>query len=104
MFRFVYITAPNKEEAKRIGRILVEERLSACVNIYPEIESIYWWEGKMVSEREAVVIAKTTDSLIPKLIERVKEVHPYECPCIVSFEIGKAYEPFLKWISEEVRA
>jgi periplasmic divalent cation tolerance protein len=101
MYSFVYITAPNQREAERMAEILVSERLAACANIYPEIGSIYWWKGKMERERESVLIAKTRQDLVRRLINRVKEIHPYECPCIVTFEIKDGYRPFLDWIAQE---
>ncbi|MFN3535796.1 MAG: divalent-cation tolerance protein CutA [Desulfatiglandales bacterium] len=104
MYLLIYMTAPNKEEAKRIGRILVEERLAACVNIFPEIDSFYWWQGKLEDEREAVVVAKTTEAQRERLVQRVVELHPYECPCILSFKIDGGYEPFLNWIGEETKS
>ncbi len=103
MYRLVYITAPNREEAKRIGRILVEERLAACANILPEIESFYWWEGRLENEGESAIFAKTTGEKVGRLIQRVAELHPYECPCIISFKIEEGHAPFLSWIQEETK-
>lgn len=103
MAQFIYITAPNKEEAERIGKLLVEERLAACVNIYPEIQSVYWWQGKLETERESVIVAKTKDELVEAIINRVKELHPYECPCIVAFKVEGGFKPFLDWIQAETK-
>lgn len=97
---FVYITTPNVEEAERIGRILVEERLAACVNIFP-IRSIYRWKGKIETSREAVIIVKTRKRLFGKLVRRVREIHSYEVPCIVGFNIGAGESRFLEWIDGE---
>lgn len=104
MFRLIYITTPNKEEAERIGQALVEERLAACVNIYPEIRSIYWWQGKLESENEAVLVAKTVEALVDEVTRKVKELHPYECPCIIAFKVEEGYKPFLDWIKAETKA
>jgi len=103
MYRVVYITAPNSQEAQRIGEVLVSERLAACVNIYGEIKSIYWWQGKMEIERESVLIAKTKAQLVDALIEKVKSLHPYECPCIITFEIKEGFKAFLDWIDQETQ-
>mgnify|MGYP001155995830 CR=1 FL=1 len=103
MFRLVYITAPNSQEAIRIGEVLVSKRLAACVNIYPEVRSIYWWQGKMEKENESVLIAKTKAQLVERLIEEVKSIHPYECPCIITFEVKEGFKPFLDWIDQETQ-
>jgi len=99
----VYITAKDQAEARRIGRALVEERLAACVNIIEGIESIYWWEGQVRAEGEAVLIAKTKAALVPALIERVKSLHSYACPCVVSLPILDGNPEFLEWIAAETR-
>ncbi len=100
-FHIVYITAPNQEEAERISRILLQERLIACANIIDSVTSLYWWKGEIRKRGEVLLIAKTKESLIDQLIERVKALHSYECPCIVSFPLVKGNPDFLKWISEE---
>ncbi len=97
----VYITSPSFEESKRIGDTLVSERLAACVNIYPQIHSIYWWEGKKEYDQESVIMAKTTRQNFQRLMDRVKEIHPYQCPCILAFDILDGYPPFLEWILKE---
>lgn len=98
---FVYVTARNMEEAKRIGRALVEERLAACINVVPAIHSIYWWEGKVEEDNEALLVAKTSGPLVPKLVEKIKSLHSYSCPCVVAWPIEKGNEDFLKWIERE---
>jgi periplasmic divalent cation tolerance protein len=97
----VYITCANKQEARRIGKKLVEERLAACVNILNGMESIYSWEGKINSAKECVLIAKTRATLTKKLMARVKSLHSYDCPCIVIFPITAGNPEFLKWIEME---
>ena len=96
---FVYITTKDESEAKRIGRVLVEEKLVACVNIHPT-NSIYRWKGKIQEESEATVLAKTKASLVDEIISRVKELHSYEVPCIISFPIEKGNPDYLQWIEE----
>jgi len=97
----IYITAKDKEEAGKIGRALVEARLAACVNIIENMNSIYWWEGKIQDESEAILIAKTRELLVPKLIEKVKSLHSYECPCIVSLPLLGGNKDYLDWIEKE---
>jgi periplasmic divalent cation tolerance protein len=100
---FVYMTAGNKAEAQKIGKALVEGRLAACVNILDNMQSIYRWEEKIQQDTEVVLIAKTTDSLVPALIDQVKSMHSYDCPCIVSLPILSGYPPFLDWVHAEVK-
>lgn len=101
---FIYITAKNRSEAKRIGETLVRERLSACVNIISGMNSIYRWEGEICRGSEAALIAKTRSALVPGLIKRVKALHSYSCPCIVSLPITGGNKDFLKWIHTETRS
>ncbi len=100
---FIYMTAGSKAEAQKIGSTLVESQLAACVNILDNMQSIYRWEGKLQQDSEVVLIAKTTDSLVAQLIEKVKSLHSYDCPCIVSLPISDGYPPFLEWIQSEVK-
>jgi periplasmic divalent cation tolerance protein len=100
----VYITAKNFREAQRIGKILVEERLAACANVFDRIRSMYWWKGAFCDETEASLIVKTRSRLAARLIRRVKQVHSYDCPCIVCVPITSGNPGFLRWICEETRA
>ena len=97
----IYITASSLDEAKTIGKQLVADRLAACVNIIENINSIYWWEGEIQDDNEVIIIAKTKESLVPELIEKVKSIHSYSCPCIVSLPIINGNRPFLDWICDE---
>ena len=99
----IYITTENQAEAERIGQILVEERLAACVNIIDGMHSIYRWEGKLTKDSETVLIAKTTETKTSDLTERVKELHGYDCPCVVALSIEGGNDAFLNWVAEEVR-
>jgi periplasmic divalent cation tolerance protein len=99
----IYVTAKNAEEAERIGGVLVEQRLVACVNIVEKIISRYWWEGKIVRDEEALLVAKTKQSLVRAVIEKVKALHSYTCPCVVSFSIENGNEDFLAWVRRETR-
>ena len=97
----IYITAPDIDCARRIGRALVEERLAACANLVPGMQSIYWWNGAIEEANEVVVIAKTRAELTDALTKRVESLHPYACPCIVAIPIVAGSSPFLKWIGDE---
>lgn len=100
---FVYITAGDKEEAVRVGRVLVEERLVACVNVFDHMTSLYWWEDAVQQETETVLIAKTRTELLETLIERVKAVHSYDCPCVISWPLAAGNPDYLEWIEDECR-
>lgn len=98
----IYITTKDEDEAKKIGKTLVEERLAACVNIHP-IKSIYRWGGKIQEEAEIAMLVKTKAGLVDEVIERVKELHSYEVPCIVSVQIAKGSPDYLEWIEESTK-
>lgn len=99
--RMVYMTAKDEEQARLIGRSLVEGRLAACVNILGRIESIFWWEGKVQADGEVALIAKTREELVDRLIARVKEVHSYQCPCIIAIPIVAGSTDYLNWLAQE---
>lgn len=98
---FVYMTAGSTEEAERIGRVLVEERLAACVNILPGMLSVYRWQGAVERAEEVVMIAKTRRSNFAALAERVRALHSYGIPCIVELPLGQGDTPYLDWIAAE---
>lgn len=85
--RLVYITTKDKKEAKSIGKTLVEDKLAACVNIVDGMESIYRWDGEIVEDQETILIAKTPYHNVKELTKRVKELHSYECPCVISLQL-----------------
>jgi periplasmic divalent cation tolerance protein len=101
-YEFLYATAGNTREARKIAKHLVEEKLAACVNIFP-IESTYRWEGKILHEKEVAMIIKTRRKLADHVIERVKELHSYEVPCIVTLGIERGNIDFLRWIDESTK-
>jgi periplasmic divalent cation tolerance protein len=101
MHRLIYVTASSVDQAKSIGEKLVEERLAACVNILPNMTSIYRWQGQLEQGAEVVMIAKTRESLVEAATARVRELHPYECPCIVAVPIVAGDAAFLGWIDSE---
>lgn len=101
-YYLIYITTKDEEEARKIGKTLVVEKLAACVNIRP-IESIYRWGGEIREESEIAMLVKTKAKLVDEVIKRVKELHSYEVPCIVSLPIEKGYPDFLKWINQSTK-
>jgi len=101
MFSIIYITAGDMAEARMIGRKLVEERLAACANIFP-ITSIFRWKGSIDETNEFAIIVKTRSDKVKEIEKRVKEIHSYEVPCVVSFMIEEGSQQYLKWINESV--
>jgi len=100
----LYITAGSRDEAKKIGHALVEARLAACANVIDGMESVYWWEGKLTEDREAVLIVKTRAELVPAVTARVKALHSYAVPCVVALPILDGNPDYLKWVAAETTA
>ena len=100
---FIYMTAGDTEQAKKIAGELVASRLAACVNILDNMNSVYMWQGELQEDSEVVLIAKTTRERVPQLIEKVKSLHSYDCPCIVSLPVLAGHQPFLEWIEAQVK-
>jgi|SRR5262245_46378533 len=97
----VYVTAPSFDVAQTIGRTLVEERLAACVNIISEMRSIYRWAGNIETAAEVVLISKSWTALFEEIEKRVRELHPYDCACLVAWPIEAGHQPYLDWIAKE---
>ena len=97
----VFITATTAEEAGRIADILVSERKAACVNIISGLHSRFWWQGKIDSADEALLIVKTKAGLLDELIGLVKQNHSYEVPEVIALPIVGGNQDYLKWIGEE---
>lgn len=100
---FVYVTAGSEEEARRIAAAAVQERLAACANMFTGMRSIYHWQGKVAEDEEVVLILKTRTALLDPLMERIRALHFYDCPCIVAWPITAGNPPFLHWIEQETR-
>ena len=94
----VLITASSEEEAGRIGKTLVGEKLVACANIIPQIRSIFSWKGDICDENEVLMILKSKESLFQQIKERVKMLHSYEVPEIIALPIHSGSEDYLNWI------
>lgn len=98
---WAYITATNLDEAKSIGKKLVEERLAACVNIWPEVISIYRWKENIEEGTETAFIAKTTSKKFADVKKRVQELHSYDNPCVIQLPITEGSPSYLTWIDQE---
>jgi periplasmic divalent cation tolerance protein len=94
----VYVTAASKDEALKIGRILVTERLAACANIIPGMHAVYRWQGAVEEAEEAVLILKTRKELADKTLARVKALHSYDVPCAVVYDMANGLPAYLDWI------
>ena len=101
MVAAVYTTIDNIQDGRKIAKMLVEEQLVACVNILPDIESIYRWKGKIEEDNEFVLIAKTVDDNIEKTIQRIKDLHSYELPDIIVLPIIGGLKEYLDYIVNE---
>lgn len=97
----ILVTAGSEEEAARIGKALVEEKLAACANIVPRIRSIYRWKGEIHDEQEFLILIKTRTSHFPALRDRVRQLHSYEVPEIVAFPITRGLPDYLNWVVDE---
>jgi len=97
-FIIVFVTCSSKKEATKIARIIVSERLAGCINIINPIKSIYLWKGNVFNSLESLLIIKTTDSLYNKLQKRIKEIHSYKIPEIISIHIKQGDASYLKWL------
>ena len=96
----VFITAPQGEPGVKLARALVEERLAACVNILPDVRSIYSWKGELCDDGEILLVVKTRASLFEKLRERVSSLHPHEVPEVIALPLVAGHPPYLDWVEE----
>ena len=98
-----YITAPDRETALRIGRALLEARLCACINVLDGMHAVYWWKGALEEARECVLLVKSCAHRKDALTAKVRELHPYEVPCIVFWPLEAGNPDYLAWIERESR-
>jgi len=98
------MTAGSRDEALAIGRALVRERLAACVNVLGPMTSVYEWRGETHEDAEVAFLAKTRRDLVPRLSERVRALHSYDCACVVALPIQGGHAPFLEWIGAQTQA
>ena len=98
----VYVVFANADEAERIGRTVIEERLAACINILPGVRSIYRWQGAIESADEVAAIFKTSNAKADALITRIAGLHSYDVPCIASWPIDKILGSYADWVEDSV--
>ena len=98
----IFITASDHNEANKMAEHLLDRRKIACANVIPKVNSLFWWQGKIESEEESLLVIKTKASVLSEIIDLVKEVHSYEVPEIIALPIIGGNEEYLRWIIEEV--
>ena len=103
MFAVVLVTCPDMASARRVAEGLLKDRLAACINIVSGLKSLFWWKGRLEEADEVLLIIKTRLALVRDLIARVKELHPYEVPEVVTLPIVEGSDDYLAWLGEEVR-
>jgi periplasmic divalent cation tolerance protein len=101
--RLVLTTCASLEEARQIAQALVEKRLAACVNIVPQVESIYRWKGEVETSTESMLVIKTTQGAFERVRDAVRELHSYEVPECIEIAITSGSAAYLNWIGESVK-
>jgi len=96
----IFTTTETEKEAEKIADALLEDRIAACVNIIPKIQSRYWWQGKIEKSEETLLLIKTKENLVSQVEERIKSLHSYECPEVVAIEISEGSADYLDWIEQ----
>lgn len=97
-----FVTAPSMEEARKIGKYVVENRLAACANLIRNIDSIYRWKGKIEKDTEVLVLLKTTENKAERLIGAIESIHSYDTPECVGIKIEKGSKKYLRWLNKMV--
>ena len=101
--RIVLSTIDDPEAAAELATQIVEEGLAACVNIIPNITSIYKWKGVLEKSQECLMVIKTTADLVADLIERTQQLHPYDVPEVISIDVREGHPAYLQWVQEQTR-
>ncbi len=96
-----WITCANREEAGRIAEALVEEKIAACVSVLPQVVSVFSWEGKICREEEVLLMVKSVSGNQEKLVERVKSLHSYSVPEVITVPISTGNASYLDWLARE---
>ena len=101
-FCLVYVTVENFEQAEKIAELAIKNKFCACANIFPEIHSMFEWEGKINLEKETVLILKTIENKFKNLEKLINKNHTYETPCILKLDISKGNKKFLNWLETTI--
>jgi periplasmic divalent cation tolerance protein len=102
-FLLVLTTLPKRSDARRLGRLLLEKKAAACVNLLGPADSSLWWKGKIDHAREYLLLIKTRTSVFSKLRRLLEKNHPYDVPEIVALRIERGNAPYLDWIKRSLR-
>ena len=96
-------TCPSRQEAERLGRLIIEKRVAACVNIIPGVQSVFRWQGQIEQDEECLLLIKTIKERFDTLSALIVDEHPYELPEILGVSIEQGLSAYLRWIEDEVR-
>ena len=99
----VFVTTSSEQEAHKIADLLLTKKKAACVNIIPRIDSSFWWQGKLDTAEESMLVIKTKASLLSEIVGLVKGAHSYEVPEIIALPIIGGNKDYLKWLDDEVQ-
>jgi periplasmic divalent cation tolerance protein len=102
-FQVVLCNCPDIFLAEQLAQHLVEEKLAACVNIIPNVQSFYLWENKLVKDQEITLLIKTTSDCFNELEKAIKKLHTYQTPEIIALPIINGHQPYLNWLTENTR-
>jgi len=94
-------TVPDAEVGRRLARALLQERLIACANLVPGVASLYRWEGELQEEDEVLLVMKTRSGLVPRLVARIPELHPYELPEVLALRVDDGLPAYCRWVLDE---
>jgi periplasmic divalent cation tolerance protein len=97
----VYVTAPA-EKAQDLARCILERKVAACVNILPNVRSLYWWDGKICDDQEQLLVIKSTRAAFERLRAAVVELHPYQVPEVIALPVEAAHLPYAEWVARSV--
>lgn len=102
-FSLFYTTCPDEATAQKISQVLLEEKLVACTNLFPGMKSQYWWEGKIETAQEVVLILKTRSELKETLQKKFESLHPYQVPCFLEISVESGSVQYLQWLADSVK-
>lgn len=95
----IYVTTSSREEAVKIGRTLLEKKLCACINVWGGMESTYWWEGKLETAQEWVLLVKAPSAKVDLIVPTIKATHSYSTPCVLAWDIARGNPDYVKWLT-----
>jgi len=104
MYQVMFCTCPSEEVARLIATDLVTNKLAACVNIIPNVTSIYYWNNKVMCDNEVKLVIKSTADLYPLVESKIKQLHPYDTPELIALDIQKGSDEYLQWIKESIKS